>query len=123
MHLVLSWNLGRDGAACRRPQAQRTPCPSGARREILDGAGRSADRNAFHLWLELPEHWRADTFVSAAALPRRRHHAGERLRGHPGPGPNAVRIAISAPPVKELERGLQVLRTLLSATPNDVAME
>jgi DNA-binding transcriptional MocR family regulator len=41
----------------------------------------------------------------------------------PGNAPNAVRIAISAPPLKELERGLNVLRELLAAMPNEVAME
>jgi hypothetical protein len=34
-----------------------------------------------------------------------------------------VRIAITAPPPREMERGLRVLRELLAAMPNEVAME
>jgi len=90
--------------------------------EILGGARRSADRNAFHLWLELPPHWLADVFVRpqpCAASPS----PASAFAVASGKAPNAVRIAISAPPLKELERGLNVLRELLAAMPNEVAME
>jgi len=123
MHLVLSW-ISDGTAACvadlKRKDARARQALAA---EILGGARRSADKNAFHLWLELPEHWRADTFVSAAALRGVAITPASAFAVIPGQAPNAVRIAISAPPVKELERGLQVLRTLLSARPNDVAME
>jgi DNA-binding transcriptional MocR family regulator len=123
MHLVLSWIS--DGTAARVADLKRKDaCARQAlAAEILGGARRSVDKNAFHLWLELPEHWRADTFVSAAALRGVAITPASAFAITPGQAPNAVRIAISAPPVKELERGLLVLRTLLSARPNDVAME
>ena len=123
MHLGLSW-ISDGTAACvadlKRKDARARQALAA---EILGGARRSADKNAFHLWLELPEHWRADTFVSAAALRGVAITPASAFAVIPGQAPNAVRIAISAPPLQELERGLQVLRTLLAAMPNEVAME
>jgi DNA-binding transcriptional MocR family regulator len=123
MHLVLSWIA--DGTAARVADLKRQDAHTrqALAAEILRGARRSADRNAFHLWLELPPHWLADAFVSAAALRGVAITPASAFAVTPGNAPNAVRIAISAPPLKELERGLNVLRELLAAMPNEVAME
>jgi DNA-binding transcriptional MocR family regulator len=123
MHLVLSWiadGTARRVAELKRQDArQRQALAAG----ILGGTRRSADKNAFHLWLELPEHWRADALVSAAALRGVAITPASAFAATAGNVPNAVRIAISAPPLKELERGLKLLCELLAARPNDVAME
>jgi DNA-binding transcriptional MocR family regulator len=123
MHLVLSWIA--DGTAARVADLKRKDARhrQALAAEILGDAPRSADRNAFHLWLEVPEHWRADTFVSAAALRGVAITPASAFAVTPGRAPNAVRIAISAPPLKEMARGLKVLRELLAALPNEVAME
>jgi DNA-binding transcriptional MocR family regulator len=123
MHLVLSWIA--DGTAARVADLKRQDARhrQALAAEILGGARRSADKNAFHLWLELPPHWGADAFVSAAALRGVAITPASAFAVTPGNAPNAVRIAISAPPLKELERGLNVLRELLAAMPNEVAME
>jgi DNA-binding transcriptional MocR family regulator len=123
MHLVLSWIA--DGTASRVADLKRRDARvrQALAAEILGGASRSADRNAFHLWLELPAHWRADAFVSAAALRGVAITPASAFAVTPNNVPNAARIAISAPPLKELERGLTTLRELLAARPNEVAME
>jgi DNA-binding transcriptional MocR family regulator len=123
MHLVLSWIA--DGTAAHVADLKRKDARhrQALVADILGEAPRSADRNAFHLWLELPEHWRADAFVSAAALRGVAITPASAFAVTPGRAPNAVRIAITAPPPREMERGLRVLRELLAAMPNEVAME
>jgi DNA-binding transcriptional MocR family regulator len=72
---------------------------------------------AAHLWLSLPEPWRAEDFAAAARrrgvgiTPAAAFAAGRQI-------PNAVRLCIGAPAsLAELERGLQRLAELLSAAP------
>ncbi len=123
MHLVLSWIA--DGTAARVADLKRQDAHhrQALVADVLRGARRSADKNAFHLWLELPSHWRADAFVSAAALRGIAITPASAFAVSPGHVPNAVRVAISAAPLKELEHGLNVLRELLAARSNEVAME
>jgi DNA-binding transcriptional MocR family regulator len=123
MHLVLSWIA--DGTAARVADLKRQDARhrQALAAEILGDAYRSADKNAFHLRLELPPHWRADAFVSAAALRGVAITPASAFAVAHGHAPNAVRIAISAAPLKELEQALNVLRELLVAMPNEVAME
>jgi DNA-binding transcriptional MocR family regulator len=89
-------------------------------RELLgDGGGLvvRGDSQAYHLWLELPEGWRAETFVAAAA--RRRiavSPAAEFAVGH-GHAPDAVRLALAAPLEAELRPALERLRSLALAGP------
>jgi DNA-binding transcriptional MocR family regulator len=91
--------------------------------EMLDGAAVRANRCAFHLWLELPRPWRGDTFTAAAALGGVAITPASAFAVSPGHAPNAVRIAISAPPLEKLKAGLMVIRTLLAPKSGDVAME
>jgi DNA-binding transcriptional MocR family regulator len=83
--------------------------------ECLAGFEVEADRRAFHLWLKLPEPWRSETFVAAAArhdiaiTPSSAFTAGQ---GH---APNAVRLALASPPVDRLREALQTLARLLRA--------
>jgi hypothetical protein len=41
----------------------------------------------------------------------------------PGHAPNAVRIAISVPPLQALEQGLRTIRSLAAASPHDAPIE
>src|SRR6202035_5178109 len=89
-------------------------------REILSGVEVGADPAAAHLWLTLPEPWRADDF--AAAAPARRCGVGIvpaaafAVTRQP---PNAVRICLGAQTTAErVERGIARLAALL-ATPPD----
>jgi DNA-binding transcriptional MocR family regulator len=73
---------------------------------------------AFHLWLNLPEGWRADEF---AAIARRRGAVitpGAAFFVGSGVPPDAVRICLGAPASEtELERGLEALAAILSSAP------
>ena len=41
----------------------------------------------------------------------------------PAHAPNAVRVAITVPPMPELRRGIEILRGLLAADPHDTIIE
>ncbi|KIZ15470.1 PLP-dependent aminotransferase family protein [Streptomyces natalensis] len=82
-----------------------------------------ADPHAYHLWWQLPDPWRADTFVAAAArrgiavTPSGAFAVG---RGH---APNAVRLALASPPLETLAEALGVLAELARGTPEDAGAE
>lgn len=123
MRLVLS--LISDGTAGRVASLKRKD--AGDRQlltaHILGTAPPPAGSNAFYVWLELPEAWNAEAFVSAAALQGVAITPAGVFGAIPGRAPNAVRVAISAPPLKDLERGLHVIRSLLASVPGDAEIE
>jgi DNA-binding transcriptional MocR family regulator len=95
----------------------------------LSGARYDAHPAAFHVWLHLPEPWRADAFAAAArargvmvapaAAFAVASGSGRAQRGAP---PQAVRVCLGAVRDRgELERGLRVLHGLLQAAPEPVA--
>jgi DNA-binding transcriptional MocR family regulator len=123
MNLGLSWIT--DGTAERVGRLKRRDARArqALAARILANASVQADKSAFHLWLELADPWRADTFVSAAAqlgVAITPASAFAVTRGH---APNAVRIAISAAPLNDLEFGLRAIRSLLDASPHDAPTE
>ncbi|MCB1629738.1 MAG: hypothetical protein KDI48_18555, partial [Xanthomonadales bacterium] len=71
------------------------------------------DPRAYHLWLTLPDHWRAERFVAAAARQGIAIAPGSAFAVAPAHAPNAVRIALSAPPVDQLRNGLCQLYRLI----------
>jgi DNA-binding transcriptional MocR family regulator len=78
---------------------------------------------SFHLWLPLPEPWRAESFVSQA---RARgvivNSAEEFMLGQQG-GPHAVRVCLGATLTRDrLSEGLRRLAELLRTPPRPVAM-
>ena len=85
---------------------------------ILGRWGWDAHPRAFHLWLRLPDGWKAEEF---AAVARRRGALvtpGAAFYVGSGAPPDAVRLCIGAPPTEaELERGLAALDEILSAAP------
>ncbi|MFC4852287.1 PLP-dependent aminotransferase family protein [Actinophytocola glycyrrhizae] len=82
-----------------------------------------ADPGAFHCWWELPEPWRAETFVAAAArlgiavTPAAAFAVGQ------GRAPNAVRLALSAPPPGVLASTLDTLAKLARTRPEDATLD
>jgi DNA-binding transcriptional MocR family regulator len=123
MNLGLSWIA--DGTAERVGRLKRADARArqALAARILANATVMADKNAFHLWLELPDRWRADTFVSAAAQRGVAITPASAFAVTPGHAPNAVRIAISAPPLRDLEHGLQTIRSLAASSPHDAPIE
>jgi DNA-binding transcriptional MocR family regulator len=114
-----------DGTAVTIAHAKRED--AAARQEIartrLAGFAVHADPCAYHCWWELPEPWRAETFVAAAArrgisvTPAAAFAVG---RSH---APNAVRLALASPPIAVLSEALDVLATLARGTPEDTGLE
>ncbi|WP_163571296.1 aminotransferase-like domain-containing protein [Fodinicola feengrottensis] len=77
-----------------------------------------ADPRAYHCWWELPEPWRADTFVAAAARRGIAVSPGAIFAVGVGQAPHAVRLALAAPPVADLAAALESLAALARDTPD-----
>lgn len=82
-----------------------------------------ADPSAYHCWWELPEPWRAETFVAAAARRGISVTPAGAFAVGPGHAPNAVRLALSAPPTDSLSHALDVLAELARGTPDDAGWD
>lgn len=77
--------------------------------KILDGYLLRADPHAYHCWWELPEPWRAETFVAAAARHGIAVTPAAAFAVGPAHSPNAVRLALAAPPAGALAAALEAL--------------
>jgi DNA-binding transcriptional MocR family regulator len=84
-------------------------------REILAGFDVIGDERSYHCWWRLPARWRAETFVAAAARHGIAVTPGAAFAVHGTP--NAVRLALSAPPLTVLAEALLTLRTLAEGEP------
>ena len=104
-----------DGTATKIVDAKRLD--AAARQEIarrwLGRFGLLGDRKAYHCWLPLPGSWRADTFVAAAARRNIAVTPASAFAVAPGHVPNAVRLALSAPPTDVLSDALEKLAFIL----------
>ncbi|MCK2242651.1 MULTISPECIES: PLP-dependent aminotransferase family protein [unclassified Crossiella] len=89
----------------------------------LAGFTRRADPAAYHCWWELPAPWRAETFVAAAARRGIAVTPAAAFAVVPGHAPNAVRLALSAPPLGTLAAALRVLAELARGVPEDTTMD
>ncbi|MGW9596063.1 aminotransferase-like domain-containing protein [Streptomyces chartreusis] len=85
----------------------------------LSGLSIAADPHTYFCWWQLPEPWRAETFVAAAA-----HHgiavtpASAFATGR-GSSPHAVRIGLASPPPQTLDRALGTLAEIAQRGPED----
>jgi DNA-binding transcriptional MocR family regulator len=87
--------------------------------KCLAGFEIQANSKAYHLWLTLPPHWRSQAFVAAAARRDIALTPSTTFAAAPGHAPNAVRLALGAPSIAQLEAGLQTLRGILNAREED----
>jgi DNA-binding transcriptional MocR family regulator len=87
--------------------------------KCLSGFEIQANAKAYHLWLTLPAHWRSQTFVAAAARRDIALTPSTTFAVAPGHAPNAVRLALGAPTLEQLESALRTLSGILSATEED----
>ena len=83
--------------------------------ECLAGFRVQADSRAYHLWLTLPEPWRSEAFVAAAARRGIALTPSSAFTVGPGHAPNAVRLALASPPIERLREALLTLARLLRA--------
>ena len=87
--------------------------------ELLSGFEIQTNEKSYHLWLTLPPHWRSQTFVAAAARRDIALTPSTTFAAAPGHAPNAVRLALGAPTMVQLDAGLRTLAALLNAREND----
>jgi DNA-binding transcriptional MocR family regulator len=85
----------------------------------LSGFAIQANDKAYHLWLTLPSHWRSQTFVAAAARRDIALTPSTTFAATPGHAPNAVRLALAAPTMEQLDVGLRTLSAMLNAKEED----
>jgi len=85
----------------------------------LSGFAIQANSKSYHLWLTLPPYWRSQTFVAAAARRDIALTPSTTFAVSPGHAPNAVRLALGAPTIEQLEVGLRTLSGMLSAREED----
>jgi DNA-binding transcriptional MocR family regulator len=85
--------------------------------ECLAGQRIQTDPRSYHVWLELPEGWRAEALTTAAARAGIAITPASAFAIAPGHSPNAVRLALGLPARDDLRRALTRLATLLAAQP------
>ncbi|NIJ64218.1 DNA-binding transcriptional MocR family regulator [Sphingomonas leidyi] len=86
----------------------------------LSGFEVQANGNCYHLWLSLPQHWRSQSFVVAAARRDIALTPSTTFAVTPGHAPNAVRLALATPTIDQLDHGLRILASLMSTREEDV---
>ena len=87
--------------------------------ERLAGFEIQADRKSYHLWLTLPPHWRSQTFVAAAARRDIALTPSTTFAVSPGHAPNAIRLALAAHAIEQLDAALRTLSAMFHATEDD----
>jgi DNA-binding transcriptional MocR family regulator len=85
----------------------------------LSGFEIQTNGKCYHLWLTLPAHWRSQTFVAAAARRDIALTPSTTFAVTPGHAPNAVRLALAAPTMDQLDSGLRTLSAMLNAGEDD----
>ncbi|MCT9933629.1 PLP-dependent aminotransferase family protein [Planotetraspora sp. A-T 1434] len=112
-----------DGTVAAITEAKRADAAARQRivSEKLAGFAVRADPRAYYCWWELPDQWRAETFVAAAArrgiavTPAASFVVGSRS------APSAVRLGLASPPVETLSYALEELARIARGTPEDAA--
>ena len=87
----------------------------------LSGFEVQTNEKCYHLWLTLPAHWRSQAFVAAAARRDIALTPSTTFAVTPGHAPNAVRLALAAPTMDQLDSGLRTLAGMLNAREDDFA--
>lgn len=108
----LHWMSG--GSAATLADAKRRDAASrqALAREILTGLTVVGDPRAYHLWLALPETWRAEAFAAASLRRGIALLPAPAFAVVPGHAPNAVRLALATPSREDLAGALRTLRRL-----------
>jgi DNA-binding transcriptional MocR family regulator len=89
----------------------------------LAGFALRTDPRSYFCWWDLPEPWRADTFVAAAARRGIAVTPAASFAVGPHRAPNAVRVGLASPPPEVLRDALTTLAALARTAPEDVAPE
>jgi DNA-binding transcriptional MocR family regulator len=87
--------------------------------ECLAGQNLVADPHSYHVWLNLPDGWRAEPLTAAAARAGIAVTPASTFAVAPGHSPNAVRLALGRPSHDELRSALTRLAALLAVRPEE----
>jgi DNA-binding transcriptional MocR family regulator len=87
--------------------------------DCLSGFEIQSNGKCYHLWLTLPAHWRSQSFVAAAARRDIALTPSTAFAVTSGHAPNAVRLALAAPTMDQLDTGLRTLAAMLNAREDD----
>ncbi|MET0134280.1 MAG: PLP-dependent aminotransferase family protein [Kibdelosporangium sp.] len=112
-----------DGTAAKIVAAKRADALARQRIARATLNGLEGDERAYHCWWNLPEPWRAETFVAAAARRGIAVAPAAAFAVVPGHAPNAVRLALAAPPRPTLVTALETLAEIARHTPEDTGVE
>ncbi|WP_291859648.1 PLP-dependent aminotransferase family protein [Bradyrhizobium sp.] len=115
-HRLMGDGTAAELARLKRIDAQQRQKIAAA---CLSGLEVQANPKSYHLWLTLPPHWRSQTFVAAAARRDIALTPSTTFAASPGHAPNAVRLALAAPPIEQLETALRTLSGMLRAKEED----
>jgi DNA-binding transcriptional MocR family regulator len=113
--------LMRDGTASELSRLKRIDAMRRQQMATKYLAGFEIQGNAksYHLWLTLPPHWRSQTLVAAAGRRDIALTPSTTFAASAGHAPNAVRLALAAPTIEQLDLGLRTLAGMLNAKEED----
>ncbi|WP_413204362.1 PLP-dependent aminotransferase family protein [Rhodospirillum sp. A1_3_36] len=86
---------------------------------LLRGLPLRSNPASYHVILDLPEPWRADPYAQAARQRGIAITPASAFAVAPGHAPNAVRLALAAPPLDRLSPALQELAALARSDPTE----
>jgi len=84
--------------------------------DLLSGLQVQTNPKSYHLWLSLPEQWRSQTFVAAAARHDIALTPSSAFAVNSGHAPNAVRLALAQPSHDQLREALATLAHVLKGS-------
>lgn len=123
--LELGLSLIADGSAARLEAAKRADSlrRQAAAEEALRGLTLRRGNGGYHLWLELPPGWRAESFAGAALRQGVVVTPAAAFAVGAAHAPSAVRVALASPPPDQLRQGLATLAQLAAAGPEGEALD
>ncbi|WP_409567538.1 PLP-dependent aminotransferase family protein [Methylobacterium sp. J-030] len=116
----MRWMAGGSAAALAAVKRRDAASRQVIAREALADLRVVGDGRAYHLWLELPETWRAEAFAAAALRQGIALIPAPAFAVAPGHAPNAVRLALAVPSPADLDQALRRLRRLAFAGDDQV---
>jgi DNA-binding transcriptional MocR family regulator len=119
--LNVAGRMLQDGSAAeivrlKRQDARRRQAIIG---KALAGFETAADPSSFHVWLKLPDGWRSEAFVAAAARTGVAVTPSSAFAMAPGHAPPAIRLALGLPPHDELRIAAARLVEILRRQPDE----
>jgi DNA-binding transcriptional MocR family regulator len=123
--LDLGLRLLASGAVARLEAAKREDAAARQRTalDLLAGLQVRGGETSYHLWLELPAGWRAEAFAAAALRADVVVTPAAAFTVGAAHAPQAVRLALAAPPPARLREGLEIVARLARSGPDGEAFD